>query len=193
MNLLYHRLHGERPIDEVVRLAALDKTARIRPGVVTCGAGTALVDLLAGPGTSWFDVREAMREADPVAVADSAAPALGKTLAAPAIACRKPPLGRAEGYPLVMLTPQDNGIRVSGFYAETPGEFLQGSWAVLRHRFRDGPHDELGVVEQVTLASTAGEPFGILIDGERAESPREQVFRLARCAVDLLATVSDGR
>jgi hypothetical protein len=102
-------------------------------------------------------------------------------------------VGREEGYPLVMLTPTDGGIRISGFRAETPAEFLKGSWAVLRRRFREGPHDDLGLFERVTLASTAGEPFGLLIDGERAESPGAEEFRLVPCAVDLLATLGDER
>jgi hypothetical protein len=193
MNLLYRRLHGDLKTEDVLRLAAAGMATRTRPRVIACRAGTALADLLAGPGTRWYEVREAMREADVLAVADSAAQALGETLGTPGIACRAPDLGRAEGYPLIMLTPTERGIRVSGFHAETPAEFLKESWAVLRRRFREGPHDDLGLVEQLTLASTAGEPFGILIDGEHGESPGEELFRLVPCAVDLLATRADGR
>jgi hypothetical protein len=192
MNLLFHRLHGEREADEVIRLAAAGEAKAVRPGVIACRAGTALADLLAGPGTRWYEVREAMREADVLAVAGNAAQALGETLATPGIVCREPAVGRAEGYPLVMLTPTDGGIRVSGFYAETAGEVLEGTWALLRRRFREGPHDELGLVDRIILASTAGEPFGVLIDGEKAESPRSEEFRLVPCGVDLLATRTDG-
>jgi diacylglycerol kinase family enzyme len=193
MNLLYHRLHGEREVGEVIELAACGRAQRVRRSVIACRAGTALADLLAGPGTRWSDVREALREADVLAVAGSAAQALGETLGTPGIACREPELGRAEGYPLVMLTPTDDGIHVRGFYAESPGEFLEGSWAVLRRRFREGPHDDLGLIARVTLASTADEAFGILIDGEKAESPSAEEFRLVPGAVDLLATQADGR
>ncbi|MGZ3172981.1 MAG: diacylglycerol kinase family protein [Croceibacterium sp.] len=193
MNLLYHRLHGEQEAGEVIQLAAAGQATLVRPGVIACRAGTALVDLLAGPGTRWFEVREALREADVLAVAGSAAQALGETLGTPGIACRAPDVGRADGYPLVMLTPTDEGIRVCGFGAETAGEFIEGSWALLRHRFREGPHDELALVGHVTLASSVNEPFGILIDGERAELPEEEEFRLVPCAVDLLATRADGR
>jgi diacylglycerol kinase family enzyme len=193
MNLLCQRLHGDSDLDEIVRLAFAGVAKRARPRVLACGQGTALADLLAGPGTGWYEVREALREADVSGAAVSAANALGETLGAPEIVCRHPDLGRPDGYPLVMLTPTDGGIRVSGFYAETPAEFLKESWAVLRRRFREGPREELGVVEQVTLASTAGEPFGILLDGEKAESPGHADFRLVPCAVDLLATQRDGR
>lgn len=193
MNLLYRRLHGERTIEDVVRMAAEGEADLRRPGVIRCNQGTAYADLLAGPGTSWYDVREALRDADVLGVADSAAQAIGETLATPGIACRDPQLGREEGYPLVMLTPEGEGIRVSGFRAATIGDYLREGWALLTRKFREGPRDDLGLTQQVSLASTDGEPFGVLLDGEKAESPAEEVFRLAPCEVDLLATVSDDR
>jgi hypothetical protein len=189
MNLLYHRLHGDRDMVEVVALASAGKTRRRRPGVIRCAQGTAMVDLLAGPGTRWYEVREAMREADVLAVADSTAQAIEETLADPGIACRG--VGRREGYPLVMLTTHDAGIEVSGFYAETPGEFLAQGWALLRRNFREGPHDNLGLWPRVTLESTDGQPFGLLLDGEKAEAAGAQEFVLAPCEVDLLATEAD--
>ena len=202
-NALVNRLAGwdgpvfARPVPcetgEVVRLVAGGKAQRVRPGVIACRAGTALADLLAGPGTRWYEVREAMREADVLAVAGSAAQALGETLATPGIVCREPATGREEGYPLVMLTPTGEGIRVCGFYAETAGEYVEGGWALLRRRFREGPPDDLGTAQRITLASTADEPFGVLIDGERAEAPGEEEFRLVPCGVDLLATEANGR
>ena len=193
MNLLSHRLHGERDFEEIVRSAAAGSARTVRPGVIACEAGTALADLLAGPGTSWYDVREAMREADVIGTAGGAARALGETLATAGIACRNPPLGAADGYPLIMLTPTDRGIRIAGYRAETPGDFFKEGWAVLSRRFREGPHDDLGLAGEVTLESTAGEPFGVLLDGERARSPPRAVFRLVPSEVDLLATRADGR
>ena len=189
MNLLYHRLHGNRDMAEVFALAAAGEARRRRPGVIRCPQGTAMVDLLAGPGTSWYEVREAMRDADMLAVADSAAHALEETLGEPGIACRE--VGRAEGYPLVMLTPHDEGIEISGFHAETPGELVAQGWALLRRNFREGPHDVLGLLPRLMLESTDGEPYGLLLDGEKAEAPGAQEFVLAPCEVDLLATEAD--
>jgi hypothetical protein len=189
MNLLYHRLHGEQNFEEVIHLAAAGKAVRHRPGVIRCRHGTAYVDLLAGPGTSWYDVREAMRDSDVLGVAESAANAIGETLTTAGIVCRDPAFGREEGYPLVMLTPEDAGIRVSGYYAETIGDYVKEGMALLARRFRDGPHDDLGTTGQVILESTDGGSFGILMDGERAESPAGEAFRLVPCEVDLLATV----
>jgi hypothetical protein len=192
MNLLYHRLHGERPWAEVVALAAAGEARRSRPGVIRCDAGTALADLLAGPGTSWHQVREAMREADLVGVAANAAQALGATLAAPGVTCREPAGARGDAYPLIMLTPTGGGIGISGFRAATAGEYLEGSLAVLQRRFREGPHDDLGLADQVTLAGSNGEALSILVDGEPGECPAEADFRLVPCGVHLLATEADG-
>ena len=189
MNLLYHRLHGEREVEEVIRMAAAGKAVARRPGVIRCPQGTAFADLLAGPGTSWYEVREAMREGDVLAVADSAAQAIEETLAEPGILSRE--VGRKEGYPLLMLTPHDAGIEVSGFHAETPAAYLEQLLALARRNFREGPHDALGLLPRVTLASSDDKPFGLLIDGEKAEAPGAQEFVLAPCEVDLLATRAD--
>lgn len=193
MNLLYHRLHGERSFADVIRLVAAGQARRTRPGVIRCDGGTALADLLAGPGTSWHEVREAMREADVVGVAANAAQALAATLAAPGVACREPDCEEHDAYPLIMLTPSAAGIRVSGFRAETAGEYLEGGLAVLQRRFREGPHDDLGLAAQVTLDSSDRRTLPVLIDGEPGECPAEAVFRLVPCGVDLLATAADGR
>lgn len=189
MNLLYHRLHGDREMDEVIRLAAEGKARPHRPGVIECPEGVALAGLLAGPGTSWYDVRETMRDNDVLGVVDSTVQAIGETLADPGIACGE--AGKPEGYPLIMLTPHDEGIEVSAYHAETTSEFLTQGWALLRRSFREGPHDVLGTFDEVTLASTDDRPFGILVDGEKREAPREEKFRLAACGVDLLATAVD--
>lgn len=189
MNLLYHRLHGEREMDEVLHMVAAGRSRPRRPGIVSCRRGVALAGLLAGPGTSWYDVRETMRDADVLGMVDSTASAIEETLAAPGIACRG--LGREEGYPLIMLTPHDEGIEVTAFHSDSLGDYLSQGWALLKRDFRQGPHDTLGCGPRVTLRSTEEESFGILIDGEKSEAEAVEEFVLAPCEVDLLATAAD--
>ena len=192
MNLLYHRLHGERAMDEVGAAAARGEAAMRRPGVIRSNQGDAFAGILAGPGTSWGRVREAMREADLAELAAGTVEAIEQTLTGEMIACVAPPLGRREGYPLIMLTPHDSGIEVEAYHAETAGEYLEQAWALLRRNFREGPHDLLGQAPRVRLASTEGNPFGLLIDGEEIEAAAETEFTLAACEVDLIATRTDG-
>ena len=63
----------------------------------------------------------------------------------------------------------------------------------MRRKFREGPNEVLGQARRVRLASTRGNPFGLLIDGEQAEAGPEVEFALAAAEVDLVATEPDGR
>lgn len=189
-NLLFHRLHGQRELSEIFRALARGETQRSRPGIVRCPQGDGLAGLMAGPGTAWYDVREAMRQADLAAVASGAAQAIGASLAAPMIACSDPALGRKEGYPLIMLTPRDDGFAVDAYHAETVQDFLAQGLALLRREFRDGPSERLGIVPEIELASVSGDPLGLLIDGEKVDCAAKERFRLVPCEVDLLSTES---
>src|SRR6195952_2251366 len=59
-NLLSRALHGERDAVTVARDLSNLKVQR-RPCIRT-SQGTALIEVLAGPGATWSDVREGMRE-----------------------------------------------------------------------------------------------------------------------------------
>jgi len=192
MNLLYHRLHGERSMEQVIAAVGAGEAAARRPGVIRCMWGTAFAGMLAGPGTSWGRVREAMRETDVVDLASGAVEAIEETIAGDMIACIAPPLGRPGGYPLISLVPSDAGIEVEAYHAESAGEYLEHTWALLRRNFREGPHEVLGHAPTVRLASSEGKSVGLLIDGERAEAAPEIEFALVACEVDLLATERDG-
>jgi hypothetical protein len=193
MNLLYHRLHGDRSMEQALAAAAAGETRLHRPGMIRCPQGDAYAGVLAGPGTSWGEVREAMREADMPEVAASTVHAVEETLTGEWIACAEPRLGRPEGYPLLNLTPHDDGIEIEAYHAESPEEYLEQAWALLKRNFREGPHETLGRPAAVRLAAVEGHPFGLLIDGERAPSSVEVEFRLVPCEVDLLATEIDDR
>lgn len=193
MNLLYHRLHGDQEVEQVIAAVARGAVQQVRPGVVHSPHGQALAGLMAGPGTSWCDVREAMRDGAVVDLAATAVKALEQSLGGATIACRDPALGRPEGYPLVMLTPQDDGIVVEAYHSESTADYLAQGWALLKRDFRQGPHTDLGTVRRLVLASTDGLPFGLLIDGEPRETGSEVELTLANCGVDLLATATHGQ
>jgi hypothetical protein len=188
MNLLYHRLHGDRPLEEAVRAAANGEARLHRPGAIRGAHGMAYAGILAGPGASWGEVREAMREQAVIELAETAVKAVRETVAGEMIVCREPALGKREGYPLINLTPTDEAIEVDAYYAETTAEYLAHGWALLKRNFRQGPHDRVGLTDRLRLASTQGSAFGLLIDGEQVECGAEEAFALARAEVDLLAT-----
>ena len=188
-NLLYHRLHGEQEMAEVIAHCAAGRARAMRPTIVHGPRWRALAGLMAGPGTSWNSVREAMRDAAILEVAGNAVQAVEETIAGTPVACIDPPLGKREGYPLILLNPSEKGIEVLAYHADTPAEFLEQSFALLKRNFREGPHDHLGTVSRVVLASTGGEPIGLMVDGEAAETEGPRVaFEPVACEVDLLTT-----
>lgn len=101
------------------------------------------------------------------------------------------PLARAEGYPRIELTPGAHAIQIDGFYAEAARDYAQQAWAVLRHRFREGPHDRLDLTDAIALANIDGSPLACLIDGEPAECRSPFRFTVEPCGVDLLETAHD--
>ncbi|WP_374407288.1 diacylglycerol kinase family protein [Pelagerythrobacter sp.] len=188
MNLLAKRLHGDAPTDEIVERVGAGAARKVRPQVARTAYGDALAGLLAGPGTSWYAVREAMRDADIAAMADSAGEAFAETTGGSMLCCADPRVGRDEGYPLLEITPGAWGMQLDAYYAENAGEFLQQGWALLRRQFRDGPHDRLGLLDRIEVADRDGQPVGLLIDGEPAQGGAREEFTVAACEVDLLAT-----
>jgi hypothetical protein len=192
MNLLYHRLHGDRTVEEVVAAAAKGEAQLSRPTVIRNRLGDAYAGVLAGPGASWGDVREAMRESAVVEVAGSTMKAIQEVLGGEMITCQEPPLGEREGYPLINLTPTSEGMEIDAYKAEKPADYLNHAWALLKRNFREGPHETLGRTATLRLASTQGSPFGLLIDGEQVECGAEETFEVVECEVDLLATETHG-
>lgn len=192
MNLLYRRLHGQRTLEETLAAVSRGEAAPVRPSVIRTRRGDAYAGLLAGPGTSWGRVREAMRAADVAELAQSTVAAIDETLTGEQVACVDPPLGRREGYPLLSFAPTGDGIEVEAYYAEAASEYLAQTWALLKRDFREGPHDRLGQAHRLTVASTQGNPFGLLIDGEEVEAGARIELELAPCGVDLLATEIHG-
>ncbi len=188
MNLLSKRLHGDHTPAEIIAVVAAGGSRRRRINRIVGECGDAYAGLLAGPGTHWGTVREAMREGDIAGVASGAAEAFVKSTGETTVRASSPPLGRREGYPLIDLTPGEHGIQMNGYTAATPGEWAQQGWALLRRRFREGPHDRLGIVDQVTLENVDGSPVEVLLDGETCEAGRSVTFRVALSEVDLLAT-----
>lgn len=191
MNLLYHRLFGDAELNDVLAAVACGDAKRQRPGIVESDCGRAYAGVLAGPGTAWADVREAMRWNAPLEMAADAREAIAETLYGNMLRVQEPELGKDEGYPLVLLTPRQGTIECDAYYAETAAEYLDQALALIRRQFRKGPHEQLGTGSQFVLASVDGGGFGVLLDGEPCSVDNPTQFRLVECPVDLLATRTD--
>ncbi len=188
MNLLACRLHCGYATEQIIPLVAKGGARARRPICIQTQNGTALAGLLVGPGTCWHEVREAMRSGALAEVASGALDALNRTASGPPVRMVGSALARDEGYPLIELTPGEHGIQVSGYYASEPLDYAEQAWATMRRRFREGPHDDLGMVAEVTLESMDHSALPCLFDGEPVECADGTTFVLAPCEVDLLVT-----
>ena len=188
-NLLSKALHGDHPLDEI--LAGFPRMRRVRRKCLRSAAGTAVIEVVAGPGAKWSDVREGLREGDVAAVASTTVEAAQASAGGSTVVLSKPGIGKPEGYSGVRLTPTGNGIEVEGYGAETIADYLAQGIALLRRDFRSGPHDELGFHQSIHCASVDGSPIELMLDGERDCGPPELQFSLAELDIDLL-TASDA-
>lgn len=184
-NLLARALHGEMPAEQIASLVA--GLRPIRRQSIICSQGRALIEVLAGPGAVWSDVREGLREGDLVEVAATGAEAVRQSVAGPMVHLQEPPVGRDGGYAGIRLVPEGDCMAVTGYGAETFGDYLLQGVALLKRDYREGPHEKLGLHGQVLCRSSDGSPIELMIDGERRTGGPEERFSLAELAVDLLA------
>ena len=185
-NLLARALHGER--DAAGIAAALPRLVRRRRNCIRTAHGPALAEVLAGPGATWSDVREGLREGDVGEIAGAAVSAIRQSTVGPMVALVAPALGRPEGYAGIRLAPGEAGMVVEGYGAERIRDYLAQGLALLRRNFRDGPHEALGEHPSLSCRSLEGAPIPLMIDGERRDGGPEERFSLAPFALDLLGS-----
>lgn len=186
-NLLAKALHGDASTEEIVAAFGACQLDPVQRPCIRIGEHTALVEVLAGPGAAWSDVREGLREGDLGEIASTTVEAVRQSATGPMVAVVEPPLGRSEGYAGVRLAPTASGLTVDGYGADTLGDYFKQGLALLKRDFREGPHDELGVHPEVTCRSADGSAIALMIDGERMDGAGEQRFVLATLHVNLLA------
>ncbi|MCJ2187497.1 acylglycerol kinase family protein [Novosphingobium beihaiensis] len=188
MNMLSKRMHGDVDAPEIISRLAGTPLRRVRPTVIRTRHGMGLTGVLAGPGTIWNEVREALRAADVLELVATTREAISHSANGPKVVCEQVDCGREEGYAAVTVTPHDDGLEANGYYAESLGDYAGQGIALLNRNFRDGPHDELGRHGQVRLVCPDGAPMGLLIDGEPFDGGSAELFEPALCEVDLVTT-----
>lgn len=190
MNMLARRLHGDASAPEIVERFERGVVNTVRPTVLRSRHGTGLTGALAGPGTAWADVREAMRDPNIKELISTATEAITSSTGRSKVVCLDSDCGREEGYTAITLTPKDDGIESAGYYTGSLADYARHGVALLQRDFRSGPHEILGRHERVRLACIGGEPMGLLIDGEPYEGGTEEEFEMATSDVDFWATAS---
>jgi len=190
-NLLACDLHGAEESEAIVAALGQGRLACHPRHVVRCSQGAALIEVLAGPGAAWSDVREGLRDGDIGAVAGTTIEAAKQSTAGPMVHVVDPPLGHSEGYAGVRLSPVGDSMTVDGYGAKNVVDYVKQGIALLRRDFREGPHDELGSHRKVVCTSSDGSPMELMLDGERLTGLGQERFSLAPLGVKLLGLRHD--
>lgn len=188
MNMLARRLHGDATAPEIIGRFGNGIVDRTHPTVLVSRHAIGLTGALAGPGTAWADVREALREPTIKTLVDTASEAISSSAGGAKVVCKEADCGRDEGYTAITLTPRDDGIEGAGYYTESLVDFARHGVALLQRDFRNGPHESLGRHQRLTIACPTGEPMGLLIDGESYDGGVEEEFKLDTSGIAFWAT-----
>ena len=187
-NLLAKALHGEDvTFESAVAAFGRGTLMPIRRTGITWSGGLAICEILAGPGATWSDVREELRDGNIVAMAQSAVEAVRQSGSGALVRLNQPDIGKEEGYGGVRLVPGQAGLLVDGYGADSVADYLRQGVALLRRNFREGPHDELGSHLAVHCETVDGAKMDLMIDGERMTGKPQETFSLAPLPVNLLA------
>lgn len=190
-NLMCKRLHADRSACAIVAAFAKGQFERTRPTVLRTSQGTSLIEVLAGPGAMWADVREGVRDLDLATIAEAFSTAWRETTDGATIHLADTAAGKPRGYRAILLAPHGERVLAEGYDFEDAADFAAQGFAMLvKRNFREGPHDDLGEFGSVTCRSDA--PIALMIDGERRQGACEERFESAQFALDFIATRQSG-
>ena len=168
MNLLSRRLHGDVSLD--VLLESLSKGGLVpkQIALIAVAEKHILTGLTIGPSTRWAEVREGMRHADLQTLAETIPAAWSDTMSADGVWVGDDVKNQ---FASVFVEPVDGDhLSVIAFIASNVGDMVGHGLAWLRKDFREGPHEDLGIMREVTISS-AERKASVLIDGESFELP----------------------
>lgn len=185
-NLLSKRLHGDRDYQEIIALAGQGEMVASFVPTVKCAAGEALVGIIAGTVTRWVEVREAMRDSDVGALADTVPNALSATFSEATVRID----GEQVDFRGIYLEPgSERHICLSAFNLSGPRDLAEHGLAWLKKDFREGPHEVLGEREEVMLHCS--DSSTLLIDGEERAAAYDVRFVPGVSGVRFLRLAAD--
>jgi hypothetical protein len=191
MNLLSKAIHGDVPVQAIVDRLSTGTYSRVRRPSVCTSKGTALIEMLAGPGATWADVREGVRDLDLAAIAETLSTALRETREGPGITIVDCSAAKSDGYRAIRIVPEDAGLLIEGYDFTDLADFAAQGFAMLVKRdFRQGPHDVLGHFHRVVCRSEG--PIPLMIDGERRQGGSSETFERIIFPIDFITTKTTG-
>lgn len=168
MNLLSRRLHGDVSLDVLLESLSKGELVPKQIALIAVAEKHILTGLTIGPSTRWAEVREGMRHADLQTLAETIPAAWSDTMSADGVWVGDDVKNQ---FASVFIEPVDGDhLSVIAFIASNVGDMVGHGLAWLRKDFREGPHEDLGIMREVKISS-AEHKASVLIDGEPFELP----------------------
>jgi hypothetical protein len=182
LNLFHKTLHGDRSPEDILHDALAGKARTVHPPTILCDAGRAYIGVIAGPTTTWAEVREQFRSLSLSGLAETIPDAIDATLHGDGVRIR----GSDQSFQAINLTPKADRILAEGLITDSAGSILSHGIAWLGGDFREGPSVDLSGRRAVVIEGSGS--IGLLLDGEPAELPSGAAYRLESSPLAFLAT-----
>jgi hypothetical protein len=138
-NLLAKALHGDVDPPTIAARLGRGELRRSRRPAVETSTGHALVEVLAGPGATWADVREGVRDMDLSTIASALGEAVRSTAGGASVSVSEPSLGKPEGYRAVRIDADDGTLTLDGYDAQDWADLAaHGVSMLVKRDFRQG-------------------------------------------------------
>ncbi len=179
MNLLCRKLHGDVALADLLAGLSNSQLDAAPVPVISAAGFEVLTGLIAGPSTEWGKVREGLREMDVASLVQQVPEAWAGTVEGQSVGIA----GREDRYPAIFVEPLSaSELSVIAFKADGVGDMLSHGIAWLRRDFREGPHDNLGTMAQVTIVDD-DHAVGLLLDGEQETTASPLLCRAGMSSV----------
>ena len=190
-NLLCHAMFGDLTTVEIVTLFADMELKPTNRNCIRCGQHTALMEVLLGPEARSAEVREALREKELSDLFRKSAEIANDAATGPTVHLVEPRRGREEGYPGLYFSILDNALSARGYLLDTLTDWLRQSVAIATRDFREGPFDDLGLMNYARCQSEEKTAIDAMIDGEAESAASQITLAIDRFDLRLLSLRND--
>jgi hypothetical protein len=190
-NLLCRDLFGDRDLAAILAALTAGELRERDHWTVSFAQGTALIEIVAGPGALWADAREELRQFDLLRALAKGIEAAGEGVSGARVKLIEPEQQATKPLVALRIVPQQGELVLYGYGAADFADFARHGLAVLTRSFREGNYEELASLSEFTCGTEDGSPLALMVDGERIDAGPQVRFRAQLLALRLLGLDHD--
>lgn len=180
MNLLAARLHGEKPVEDIVEAVLPQGTICSLPQIEGPRIRS-LVGIIAGATALWGDVREDLRSGAVGSLIESVPRAVDSTFNGDGIQLA----GVNGNYAAIYVDPGNSELNVHEIKVDNLGDLVRHGFAWAQREFLGGPVEKLMEDGRIIIDGDADQ-LDLLVDGERRSASLPLELCWSRCPARFL-------